>query len=251
MASGPVRFLIGMLVCYLPSIPASAQQSSIAINPPSTHVTVQLRALGIDLSERSLIEALSNSDSNVRILAALQLGQDRDVRSIPSIEYALSIEHNTKAHIGIVAALGSLHDSKGVEHLQTMCTDTSLPIADIFAAVQSIQIAGASSAVCAGTIVDSVNQAQYADYRADILSLLPTLYRDVPADKAERILGVLKDMVGDGRQQAAVRLGAGLALAEIGAPSSAEAIRSAISREKDPFVRSTLQDRLNVLEKKP
>jgi hypothetical protein len=97
MASGPVRFLIGMLVCYLPSIPASAQQSSVAINPPSTHVTVQLRALGIGLSERSLIEALSNSDSNVRVLAALQLGQDRDVRSIPSIEYALSIEPTFQA----------------------------------------------------------------------------------------------------------------------------------------------------------
>jgi hypothetical protein len=47
-----------------------------------------------------------------------------------------------------------------------------------------------------------------------------------------------------------VHIATGQALAEIGSASSIEVVRSALSRESDPVVRSTLHADLTALEKK-
>jgi hypothetical protein len=267
MTTRHTKLLIGAMACFVLSIPATAQNPGQAAPDPCqtapnpckvtgqrpTQAAYQLRALGIDLSEHSLVAALGNSEPKIRVLAALQLGQDHASDAIPSIEYALSVEKDVKARIGIAVALGSssFHDPKGVEHLQAMCKDTALPIADVIDVVQSIQMnAGASSAGCADVILDSLNRAQDAEYRYIIVTLLPTMYRELPPEQSGRIVSKLQEFLIDNAQQPAVRLGASHALANIGLPASVEFIRNAMLREGDPQMRSDFQSDLNSLEAK-
>ncbi|MGB6192165.1 MAG: hypothetical protein WBF42_06845, partial [Terracidiphilus sp.] len=107
---------------------------------------------------------------------------------------------------------------------------------------------GSSSAACADLILDSVKRD--ADHRADLITLLPTMYRDASGDQANRILGVVQEMLNDNAQEPAVRLRASHALADIGSPNSVEVIQGAMLREGDLQMRSDFQSDLNALKKK-
>jgi HEAT repeat protein len=250
MMNHQTTLLIGAMACSVLWIPAVAQNSSQAAGQRPTQAAYQLRSLGIELSKQSLVAALANSDPKIRALAAAQLGQDHDPDAIPPIEYALSVEKDVKARIGMASALGSFHDPKGVDHLQTMCKDTALPIEDVIEVVQEIQIAGSSSAGCADIILGSLNRAQDIDYRAVIVTLLPGMYRGVPGGQSDRIISSLEELLVDDTQQQSVRAGASRALTEIGSRSSVEVIRGAMLREKDPRMRSGFQSDLNSLAAK-
>lgn len=66
-----------------------------------------------DLSEESLLAALSSSDPQVRTLAAMKLEEDHREDAAPAIESVLSREQDLKAQIGLSEALWGLHDDHG------------------------------------------------------------------------------------------------------------------------------------------
>jgi HEAT repeat protein len=242
--------LIGVVICSCVATSLTAQNGGIASNDRGKSPAEELRSYGIELSEPSLLAALRNSNPRVRMLAAHQLQSDGDTDAIPAIQSALSAEKDPRAGVGIATALSGLHDSKGTEYLQAMCTDTTQPIRVVFEATQMLQLLDAPSGGCADALLQSLNTASDRDYRDVILSLLPAIYPEVSHEQSVRILQAIENLLKDKTQQPSVRLAAGQALAQIGLPSSAETLREALLKENDPVMRESLQSDLNVLEKK-
>ena len=209
-----------------------------------------LRSYGIDLSRQSLLAALSNANPRVRVLAADQLAYQHDADAIPAVEQAYSVEKDSMTRVGIAAALSSLKDPAGVEYLQTICRDGTLPIKATIAAVQMLELFDASSKECADTIISSLTRPEDADYRAVTLSLLPGIYKQVPGAQRGRIVSTIQNLLIDKAQQPNVLISAGEALAEIGSPSSAAVVRDVLTRDLDPVLRSSLQEDLKAFEKK-
>jgi hypothetical protein len=230
---------------------AVAQYPGKANNVPLARLAELLQSHGIEVTQQSLTAALHNSDPEVRSLAARKLAEDHIFDAIPQIEVALTGESVPRTRIGMSLALRDLGDPKGNESLRSMCDDPSLKIASVIELVQTLHLIAVSANACAPVVFASLSRRDAVDYRADILALLPGMYRDLPKDQADHAVHVLEGFLLNKDQQPAVHLQASHALVEIGLHSSSAAIRTALSRETDPAIRSRYQEDLNTLEKKP
>jgi hypothetical protein len=236
------------LICSLTSGPSVAQSPSASASAPLTSFASSLHAHGIEISPPSLILALRNADPEIRSLAALKLAEDHDSDSIASIENSLDVEKNSRVKIDMAAALWGLNDPKGVLILQTMCSDSALPISLIVEVVQRLANINESSAPCADRVLGFLALHSDAEAREKAIAPLQDMYRWVPKNEADQILGEYGRMLRD--KEPFVRMEASHALVQINAASSAGVIRTAISREKDPDIRASFQRDLDALEKK-
>jgi hypothetical protein len=210
-----------------------------------------LQARGIGITHDSLIAALHNPDPEIRSLAAMKLAEDHDFGAISEIEAALSNETTTRTRIGMSLALRELDNPKGVEGLESMCNDSSLTAESVIELVQTLHLISVPTSACAGSVFRSLSQPKTADYRAALIALLPSMYHELPAEQANRAVHLLEGFLLDKNQQAAVHLQASHSLAEIGSSSSSAAIRTALSREVDPALRSRYKEDLDTLERSP
>lgn len=227
-------------------------QAITAEQPTLKNLAVALRLHGItDLSEESLTSELNNSDPEVRNLAANKLAEDHYSQSAPAIESALSREKNIDTQIGFAEALWVLHDAKGVAYLQSMCADPSLSVEATTAAVRALYITRSSGVGCAERLLDQMNHLRDPGEVGAVASLLPSMYRDATPVEAKRIVYALQTLLLNQKQQVTVRMRAGLALAQIGSPEASQSIRTAISREADPAMRSFLEGNLKSQQERP
>jgi hypothetical protein len=213
--------------------------------------SVSLCEHGIDTSKPSLITALKNSDPEVRSLAAAelaekQLTEKQDDLAKPAIENALSAETNTGARITIAASLMSMGDPIGVKILNGMCTDASLPVEDIVTVVQQFAVADHSTGMCADVVLDAIEHAR-PDYQMELITIFPSIYKDVPKEKAGRMVTDAQNLLES--QDVTTRMGASQALAEMGSTASIALIRTAIINERDSVIRDWHQRNLDQLLK--
>jgi len=218
--------------------------------PPRTPAQL-LQSHGItDLSKESLIAALNSNEWEVRGWAANTLAEEHYSDSIPAIEAALLREKDFNAQAHIAVALFVLHDPKGVDHLHSMCTDSSVGLEGLLPAVRELQIIHARSGVCAETVMAAMAREKEHGYISMAADALPEMYRDVPQEQASRIFNVLRNLLSDKTQDPTVRLSSSQALAQIGTPESADEIRQAIAQETDPDTRTFFEARLATIAKK-
>jgi HEAT repeat protein len=212
--------------------------------------SVALCEYGIDTSEPSLIAALKNSDPEVRSLAAAelaekQLTEKQDDLAKPAIENAVSAETNIRARINIAASLMSMDDPVGVKVLNGMCINASLPVEDTVTVVQQIAIADHSTAICADVVLNAIEHASQDYERMYLLTVFPSMYKDVPKEKAGRMVTVAQNLLGS--QDVTTRMRASQALAEMGSTASIDLIRTAIINETNPDIRAWHQPNLDKL----
>jgi HEAT repeat protein len=242
--------LVSML--QIASLGTVAQDVQITSSfPPRTFAQV-LKEHGItDLSESTLIAALSSTDSTVRNVAANKLAEDGRSDSIPAIEVALMREKDLDTRAGIAVALWSLHDPQGLEQLHLLCTDANVGVKDLLPALRALQLTHSSSGVCAETLLGAMAREREGGYLSMAISTLPGMYSDVSSELATRIFDRLRDLLLDRTQEASVRMMSSRVLAQIGRPESVEVIRSAISQETDPNVRAFYETSLSTITNKP
>jgi HEAT repeat protein len=203
--------------------------------------SVLLCERGIDTSEPSLIAALSNSDPEVRTLAAYQLAENCDFSDFPAIESALSTEKDTHARIGMASALASSGDRVGARDLEAMCTHASVSVDDTVRVVQQLAMAQrshpniASAGKCADVVLAALDSVSESYQRRELVSELPSMVHDVPKDKADRMVMAAQNLLGS--KEAATRMSASRALAEMGSSASIELIRDAIQNEPNASIR--------------
>jgi HEAT repeat protein len=193
-----------------------------------------------------LIQALHSEDPEIRIVAALKLAEDRHEDAAPSIEGAFSQEKIPKVRIGLAAALVSLGDPRGLQHLHGMCADGSLSIDDVGDVVRNLAITKESTASCIDPVLNFLDSHGDSESRLRAMWILPELYDSAPPAKRSRISGMLEDMLND--PDPAVRLTASHSLAQANISSSIPSLRAAISKETDANLRASLERDLRRLE---
>jgi HEAT repeat protein len=217
---------------------------------PGTTLEDALREHDVtDQSEQSLIAHLQSSDRVVRGLAANKLATDGRLDDIPAIESALSAERELSTQIQLAQALWVLHDPKGVDHLHSMCVNSSLRLSGLTAAVQTLQIIHVSSGECAATLMAAMGGENEPSNLAVAASTLPVMYREVTPNQAKAIFILIRALFVDVTQQPYVRLLAGQALAQIRTPEAAELLQREISLEVDPTIREDFERDLKEIEK--
>jgi HEAT repeat protein len=215
---------------------------------PLTSLADALRAKGIDLSRPSLLDALHNSDPEVRGLAANKLAENHDAEALSAIKEALSVETNPRARINFGLALWTLHDPGGLTLLHAMCAEPSLSIDTIVAVVQELSVMNESTEPCVKPVLTFLDTHLDSESRARSLFALPDLYPWATPVQAEAILRMLLGMLSDGDPY--VRMQTAQSLVQIGLPSSAGPIRAQMLRETDPNIRDSLQTALDMLARK-
>ena len=178
---------------------------------------------------------------------------DRDLSATPAIEQALSTETNNQARVNIASALASAGDPIGAKYLETMCSDASLPDTVILRVVHSLAVANfshpqlASPGKCADAVLSALESGSESYQRAALVTAFPSMYKDVPKDKAERMVADAQNLLGD--NDSSVRMVTSQALADMGSTDSIELIRNAMERETDPALRAVHQRNLDKLLK--
>ena len=231
----------------------SASAQNLEVSTPQLHSLKEgLVSHGLtDLSEESLIAALSHSDPHVRTMAAIKLEEDHHDDADPAIESALSREQDLNTQIGLSEALWGLHDDHGIAHLHAMCRDSSLSIITLISVVDALERIHSPANVCAETFFTAMGHSKEPGEIAMGETRLSVIYCDSTPEQARRILMTLRLYLADRKQEPEVRLEASQALADIGTPECAEAIRAAISREQNPDHRVFFEATLKGLERNP
>jgi len=204
-----------------------------------------------DFSAPSLIAALSHSDPQVRTMAAMKLAEDHPGEAAPAIESALSREQDLNAQIGLSQALWALHDDHGIAHLHAMCKDSSLSFTTLISVVDALGLTHSPVGICAETFFTAMGRSKESGEIAMGESRLAIIYCDSTPEQARRILITLRQYLADRKQEAQIRLEASQALADIGTPECAAAIREAISQEQNPDCRMFFAATLKGLERNP
>lgn len=214
-----------------------------------------LRSRGVDTSQSSLITALSNGNRDVKSLAARQLIENKTPQSVAAVENALSTEKDILTRINIASVLANTEDLIGARHLETICMDASLSVDVTARAVWSIATAQrlhpglASAGKCADTVLAASDHmdTNTAYQRVDIMTMLSSMYREVPKNKADRMIAIAQNALGD--KDPRVRLYASQALSKMGSTASIGLVRNALQIEVDPNTRVWLQRYLEALQK--
>jgi HEAT repeat protein len=187
------------------------------------------------------------------MLAAAVLSEKKDYHATTAIEAALSSETDLTARINIAGALIYLGDPAGQSSLEALCSDTTQPAQITIRATQQLAMAQrsiqkpASTEKCADAILAVYDSSKSSFDRDSILTILPSMYRNAPKDKAAHMIAIAQSELGDGSP--AIRMRASEALAEMGSTASIDLIRSAMQSETEPSVRSWYQRNLDTLQK--
>jgi HEAT repeat protein len=224
----------------------------VQVSTPRMHSLAEVLAShGVtDLSEESLMSTLTNSDPQVRIVAAMKLAEDHHDDAAPAVESALFREQDLNAQIGLSEALWELHNDKGIAHLHAMCTNPALKLATLNSVVDALSLTHSPAGVCAETFIAAMGSAKEPAEIAMGTTRLSVIYRDATPEQARRILTALLLFLADNKQATFIRLEASQALADIGTPECAEAIRTAISKEENPDTRLFFEATLKGLLRK-
>ena len=242
--------LLALGICNLGGIVAFSQGA--ASNGGLRSFAYVLASHGVtDLSEESLISALTHSDPEVRSAAAMKLAEDHHDDAAPAVESALSREQDLNVQIALAEGLWGLHDGKGIAHLHAMCTNSSLKFTTLISVIDALGITHSPSGVCAETFFAAMGRSKEPGEIAAGTTRLSVIFRDATPEQARRILTTLQLLLADTKQEADIRLEASQALANIGTPECAEAIRAAISEEQNPDIRVFFEATLKGLQKSP
>lgn len=212
---------------------------------PLTPFSQILTEKGVCLTRECLLAALNSDDDSVKVRAAYQLAQNRDMTAKEPIEHALSAEKDPRIQVNLASALASMHDNVGVAKLVSICNDGNLSKDTIVAAANNLIMVGGVSD-CADSLLKLSIQTTGAQ-DLSIISLLASAYANVTRNQQNVIMHQLAIALQE--NSPSVRIFAGDAIATCKASSGIEILQQAISTEKDKVVLFLLQQDLHNLEK--
>jgi hypothetical protein len=205
-----------------------------------------LKRHNIQLTQPALVDALRNTDPEVRDLAANKLAEDNAAETIPAIKDALASEKVPWTRMNIAFALAVLGESTGFDALEANCRNHGLP------AVIRTRSAGYTinlnheSPVCLRGALDVLESGSNDD-RMEAASLLPGFHNLSPEDSEKVFAGLRRALHAS---HAAVRLQAGRALADFGDRRGIPELRDAIAAEQEQDIRPQLEQDLRILQEK-
>jgi HEAT repeat protein len=235
--------LLAAAIALLGSVPALEAQVS-AGRLATVAETLQQHGIGMDRA--SLLAALTNSEPQVRGLAAAGLAEKRDKSSVPSILAALKIEERSEVKADMALAAARLGSAAGVADLRATC-DAQAASADLRLLAARYVQDFLEDDHCRHVVEDLTASAPESEDRVRALDLLTGSASTTSSDM-RRIKAIFIGALAD--KHVGVRLVAADHLAHIGSKADAPVLERAIAAEQNPDVRDSMETDLNLLRER-
>ena len=205
-----------------------------------------LKRHNIELTQQGLVDALRNTDPEVRSLAAHKLAEDKAVETIPAIKDALASEKVPWTRMNIAFALALMGESIGFATLEDNCKNDNTSANIRTRSAEYLLRFNRDSAACLSGLLDLLKSGSNGD-RMAAAELLPR-YRNLSKEDSETVFtGLVEALHAPGP---AVRIAAGQALADLGDTRGIADLGRAIESEQNELVSSGLQEDLGILRNK-
>lgn len=238
MYLGKIRMIhIALLILVLGGVRVSTAQSL-------TSFADELRSHNISTTEPELIKALRNSDAGVRSAAAGQLAENHAVDALPQITQSLNVEKDPQVRVNMAAAISELGGQEGAAALEQVCTNATTDGSVALDAARHLA-ALKTDGECLKSVLSLIKESKDQGIVLQALSVVP-LYSSKTSNTNGTMIEAVAGKLGD--PTPAVRMAASQALVEIGDKSSINDLKSAISAEQVPDVRSILEQDLSKLQ---
>jgi HEAT repeat protein len=205
-----------------------------------------LASKGISTSSlTSLRQALQDPRPDVRGLAAGELADKKDKESIPLIKQVLAKASSAEEKQNLAQALITLGDPEGNAALKKVCEDETVREDSRIIAASSLVDAGDPG--CLDVVVKILTSTDSDAIKQSTMYLLkrgPSVRADLLPDLQQGLEKALKDEVPGNRQLASE------CLAKFKMNSAIDSLKIAIAIEKDPDIRSQMEENLRKLESK-
>jgi HEAT repeat protein len=204
-----------------------------------------LKRHNIQLTQPALVDALRNTDPEVRDLAANKLAEDKAVETIPAIKDALASEKVPWTRMNIAYALAQMGESIGFETLEGNCKNKDSGNVRARSAEYLLRF-NRDSTTCLSGVLDLLKGGSNGD-RMLAAELLPRFHNLSTEDSEKVFTGLVGALHAS---HAAVRLEAGRALADLGDRRGIPELRDAIEAEQEQDIRPRLEQDLRILQEK-
>jgi HEAT repeat protein len=239
-------FLYQSFVTLILAVTLAGSQPISENNGPLPTFGELLKRHNIQLTQPALVDALRNTDPEVRDLAANKLAEDKAVETIPAIKDALASEKVPWTRMNIAFALAVLGESTGFDALEANCRNHDLPAAIRTRSAGYTIILNHESTVCLRATLDLLESGTNGD-RIEAVSLLPGFHNLSPEDSEKVFAGLQRALHAS---HAAARLQAGRALADLGDRRGIPELCDAIRAEQEQGIGPQLGQDLRILQEK-
>jgi HEAT repeat protein len=205
-----------------------------------------LKRHNIQLTQPALVDALRNTDPEVRSLAAHKLAEDKAVETIPAIKDALASEKVPWTRMNIALALAGMGESIGFDTLEDNCKNKGTSGDIRTRSAEYLLRFNRDSTACLSGVLDLLKGGSNGD-RIAAAELLPR-YHNVSKEDSETVFtGLVEALHAPGP---AVRMAAGQGLADLGDARGIAELKRAIGGEQDKVVGAQLEGDLKLLRSK-
>jgi HEAT repeat protein len=181
-------------------------------NGPGPTFDELLKRYNIQLTHPALVDALKNTDLEVRDLAANKLADDKAVETIPAIKDALASEKVPWTRMNIAFALAQMGESIGFDTLEDNCKNKGTTGAIRTRSAEYLLRFNRDSTTCLSGVLDVVKGGSNGD-RMAAAELLPR-YHNLSKEESETVFTGLVEALH--APDPSVRMAAGQALADLG-----------------------------------
>lgn len=204
-----------------------------------------LKRHNIQLTQPALVDALRNTDPEVRDLAANKLAEDKAVETIPAIKDALASEKVPWTRMNIAFALAQMGESIGFDTLEDNCKNKDTSGAIRARSAEYLLRFNGDSTTCLSGVLDLLKGSNGDKMGA--AELLPR-YHNLSKEDSEKVFtGLVEALHAPGP---AARMAVGRSLADLGDTRGIAELGRAIEGEQDQLVRSRLEEDLGILRNK-
>lgn len=219
------------------------QPAAVESLTPHT-VGESLRQRHIGLTQAALIQALKNTDPQVRYLAALKLAENRATDAVPQMLDALASESVEPTKVKLAGALAAIGSESGFKALEDGCQDRTWNVQTRVEAAEYIRDFRPDSTACLGALLELTETAD-TGYRIEALTILSSLHDLSPEDSQKILQAALNGLRAP---QPAVRIAASHAAVELGNIVAVPELEKAITREHEEPVRSQIERDMTTLK---
>ena len=213
----------------------------IHAGPPETFAQGLTRH-HIALTKAALLEALQNSNAEVRGLAASQLAETKQKDCLPQILQAARDETDVRTKVSLASAAGNLGSTEGDALLESICKDSS--VAGWTRTDAARNLFNDHDRACMPELWQLMEPGVDADTRVQAITLVAQR-GDLTAEELDRILRATMTAMSDSNVQ--LRFYATAMLQRLKDARAIPALRTAIQVEKDATIRSMMESALKAL----
>ena len=195
----------------------------------------------IVLTPPTLVDALRNSDKEVRRLAAAELAELRATGSLPEIMYAAETEQDAQTKVSIAASATWLGSVPGLNMIKGMCMDTTLP--PLIREDAARHVFDQGDHACFRAVANFMLPSEGADTRIGAIYLLSQHART--DEELRLVYSRLLEALAD--QNVRIRLATCNGLRLLNNPEAIPSLRISLANEHEEVVRNRMQAAINSL----